>query len=232
LTASSTIDITAALSLRRVQRRGTVLRTFIHILNVAAILVMVSQVLEKPAFAQSGAMSMTQGMVNQALEILRNKQVPTVERQRQLRDLIEPRFDFTEMSRSALGYHWRTLSPDQRTNFTQEFTAFIEDAYLSKVQDYSGQQVVFVGEHPTEQGYAEVDTKIIQPGKNPISLTYQLEQKDGGWKIYDVAVDNISIIANYRNQFNRVINEQGFDKLLADLKAKQQELRSTLGSHQ
>jgi phospholipid transport system substrate-binding protein len=198
-------------------------------LNVAAMLVIVSQVLARPAFAQSDPLSMTRDMVNQALAILRNKQLPTVERQRQLRDLIEPKFDFAEMSRSALGYHWRTLSPEQRANFTELFKAFIEDAYLSKVQDYSGQQVVFAGQHQIGQGYTEVDTRIVQPGKNPIPLTYLLQQKDGSWKIYDVVVDNISIIANYRNQFNRVINEQGYDKLMGELKAKQQELRSSLG---
>jgi phospholipid transport system substrate-binding protein len=182
-----------------------------------------------PAFAQSGAAAMTRQMVDQALSILANKSAPVAQRQRRLRDLIEPRFDFTEMSRSALGYHWRTLTPAQRDEFTKVFTAFIEDAYLSKIQDYSGQKVEFGSQRSLGQGYAEVDTKVVQTGKNPIPLTYLLEQKGGSWKIYDVTVDNISIVANYRNQFNRIINEQGFDKLMADLRAKQRQLGSSLG---
>jgi len=182
-----------------------------------------------PAFAQSGAEAMTRQTVDQALSILANKSTPVAQRQRDLRNLIEPRFDFTEMSRSAIGYHWRTLTPAQRAEFTQVFTAFIEDAYLSKIQDYSGQKVEFGAQRSLGQGYAEVDTKIIQAGKNPVPLTYLLEQKDGSWKIYDITVDNISIVANYRNQFNRVISDQGFDKLMADLRAKQRQLGASLG---
>jgi phospholipid transport system substrate-binding protein len=77
----------------------------------------------------------------------------------------------------------------------------------------------------------EIDSKIVQAGKSPIPVNYLLEQKDGGWMIYDVTVDAISIIANYRNQFNRVINDQGFPKLMSDLRAKQQQLASLLGGH-
>jgi phospholipid transport system substrate-binding protein len=151
------------------------------------------------------------------------------QRRRELRSLVEQNFDFETMSRSALGYNWRSLSPDQRAQFTKLFTAFIEVAYLDKIQDYQGQQVQFAGEHSLGDGYAEVDTKIVQPGKSPISVNYLLEQKDGAWKIYDVTVEAISIIANYRNQFNRVISQKGFDQLMADLQAKQQQLESLLG---
>jgi phospholipid transport system substrate-binding protein len=142
---------------------------------------------------------------------------------------LEARFDSTQMAKSTLGYHWRSLTPDQRADFTRLFTAFIEDAYLDKVQDYSGQQVQFGQARSLGEGYAAVDTTIVQLGKAPLPVTYLLEQSGNGWRVYDVTVDNISIIANYRNQFNRVINEQGFPKLMTDLRAKQQELGSQLG---
>ena len=109
------------------------------------------------------------------------------------------------------------------------FTGFIEAAYLDKVQDYSGQQVQFGLSRSLGEGYSAVDTTIVDPGKTPLAVTYLLEQTGSGWKIYDVTVDNISIIANYRNQFNRVINEQGFPKLMADLRAKEQQLGAELG---
>jgi phospholipid transport system substrate-binding protein len=183
-----------------------------------------------PAMAQSSPMSATQEMVTQALQILRNKQKPVVERRRELKGVIETRFDAKQMARYTLGYHWRSLSPAQRTDFTQLFTAFIEAAYLDKVQDYSGQQVKFGQVRSLGNGYAQVDTTIVQPqGQNPIPVNYLLEQMGGSWKIYDVTVDGISIIANYRNQFNRVINEQGFPKLMTDLRAKQQQLGAELG---
>jgi len=181
------------------------------------------------ARAESSAKAATQEFINQALQILRDPQKSVFEKRRELKPLIESRFDSSEMARSTLGYHWRSLTPDQRTNFTQVFTAFIEAAYLDKVQDYSGQQVQFGQSRSIGEGYAAVDTSIVQPGKAPLGVTYLLEETGSGWKVYDVTVDNISIIANYRNQFNRVINEQGFPKLMTDLRAKQQQLGSELG---
>ena len=177
-------------------------------------------------------MVVTRSMVEQALQILRNKNTPVVERRRQLRATIEPRMDFNEMSRSALGYHWRSLTPQQRADFTGLFTAFIEDAYLSKIQNYSGQRVEFVKQTPLGPGYSQIDTSIVQAGNAPpLRVSYLLEQagESDNWKVYDVTVDNISIIANYRNQFNRVINDQGFDKLMSDLRAKQKELAILVG---
>jgi phospholipid transport system substrate-binding protein len=181
------------------------------------------------ASLDDGAMAMTQGLVRRSLQILRNTNAPVTQRRRDLRAVLEGHFDFAEMSRSALGYHWRTLTPEQRNEFTNLFKAFIEDAYLSKIQDYKGQDVQFLRERPLGAGYVEIDSKIVQAGKDPIPVNYLLEQKDGGWMIYDVTVDAISIIANYRNQFNRVINDQGYPKLVSDLRAKQQQLASLLG---
>jgi phospholipid transport system substrate-binding protein len=181
------------------------------------------------ASVNDGAMAMTQGMVQRSLQILRNTNAPVTQRRRDLRAVLEGHFDFAEMSRSALGYHWRALTPEQREEFTNLFKAFIEDAYLSKIQDYKGQDVQFTRQRSLGEGYVEIDSKIVQAGKSPIPVNYLLEQKDGGWMIYDVTVDAISIIANYRNQFNRVINDQGYPKLVSDLRAKQQQLASLLG---
>lgn len=181
------------------------------------------------ASLDDGAMAMTQGLVRQSLQILRDTNTPVTQRRRDLRAVLEGHFDFAEMSRSALGYHWRTLTPEQRDAFTSLFKAFIEDAYLSKIQDYKGQDVQFIRERPLGGGYVEIDSRLIQAGKDPIPVNYLLEQENGSWMIYDVTVDAISIIANYRNQFNRVINDQGYPKLVSDLRAKQQQLASLLG---
>jgi phospholipid transport system substrate-binding protein len=184
-----------------------------------------------PARAQADAMTTVQTMVNQALKILADKGTPLETRSAQLRDLTAPLFDFTEMSKSSLGYHWRSLTPAQRSDFTQTFTGFIQAAYSSKISDYAGQQVNFLKQAPLGQGYVQVFTQIVQPnGKAPVPVNYLVEQQNGQWKVYDVTVDNISIIANYRTQFDRVINRDGFDKLLADLKAKQNQLNQPKGT--
>lgn len=182
------------------------------------------------AWALPTPMGTVNQVVNKSMPVLRDKSTPLPQRRRQLRSLLERYFDFGDMSRIALGYHWRELNAAQRSQFTQLFTAFIENAYLSKIQDYSGQQVAVLGQNSEGEGFARVRSQIVQQGKQPIKVDYLLREMDGDWKIYDVTVDAISIIANYRNQFNRVINDQGFDKLMTDMRAKQQQLQASMGS--
>ncbi len=183
-----------------------------------------------PAWADE-PMSVVKTTVNQALEVLQDKSAPLAQRQDKLRQIVAQTFDFTEMAKSALGYHWKELTPAQQQEFTSAFIAFIEDSYLSKINDYRGQVVNFL--RVTNEGpqSAQVATDIIQPKGDAIHVNYRLVQEGGTWKIYDVTVDAISIIANYRNQFNRVMNSKGYDTLIADLKAKQAALAASLANH-
>lgn len=194
------------------------------------LLIVAAVLLPPQVAAASNPQNTVKQVIDEALPVLRDKQAPLTERRRKLRDLLQDHFDFRAMSRVALGYHWRQLTPEQRTQFSGLFTAFIENAYLNKIQYYSGQDVKITGQNTEGQGYARVRSEVVQPGKQPIQLDYLLDQKNDGWKIYDVTVDNISIISNYRNQFNRVINDQGYAKLVADLRAKQAALQASLGS--
>jgi phospholipid transport system substrate-binding protein len=183
---------------------------------------------EVPAAADGGPMAVVRSLVEEALGILRDARTPTPERQRLLRGLITPVFDFTTMSRYALGYHWRDLTPAQRTEFTGVFADFVQDSYVSRINEYSGQEVRFGKVASEGADYAQVHTRIVDDGKPPTAVNYRLERVDGGWKIYDVTVDNLSILANYRNQFTRVMNKQGYTVLVDDLRKKQRDLASSL----
>ncbi|HKN13081.1 MAG TPA: ABC transporter substrate-binding protein [Candidatus Binatus sp.] len=184
-----------------------------------------------PAWADD-PMSVVQTTVNRALSVLRDNQTPLAQRQDKLRQIVSATFDFTEMAKSALGYHWKQITAAQQQEFTTAFVAFIEDSYLSKINDYRGQQVAFLTARNDGPQYAQVNTNIIEPnGQDPIHVNYLLLQKDTTWKIYDVTVDAISIIANYRNQFNRVMNNKGYDTLISDLKSKQAALAARLANH-
>ena len=183
-----------------------------------------------PAWADD-PMSVVKTTVNQALDVLRDKSSPLAQRQDKLRQIVAATFDFTEMAKSALGYHWKAITPAQQQEFTTAFVAFIEDSYLSKINDYSGQQVNFLRASNEGAQYAQVNTDIVQPKGDAIHVNYRLLQENGTWRIYDVTVDAISIIANYRNQFNRVMNNKGYDTLIADLKSKQAALAASLANH-
>ncbi len=169
--------------------------------------------------------------VDDALLVLANKTMPVEERRERLKQIVAATFDFSAMSRSAMGYHWTKLAPEQQQEFVQVFTAFIQDSYLSKINDYQGQQVDFVRTMMDGDDYAQVNSKIVQQGKQPLPVNYRLRKTAGGWKIYDVTVDAISIIANYRNQFNRVMNNQGYETLIGDLKSKQESIAASIGSN-
>lgn len=213
------------------QVRSTPVRTAVSVFAGAMLALMVAQAASPaPAWALPTPLDTVNQVINKSLPVLRDKHTPLPQRRRQLLSLLEQHFDFADMSRIALGYHWRELNATQRGQFTQLFTAFIENAYLSKIQDYSGQDVAVLGQNTEGEGFAQVRSQIIQQGKQPIKVDYLLREMDGDWKIYDVTVDAISIVANYRNQFNRVINDQGFDKLMADMRAKQQQLQASMGS--
>jgi phospholipid transport system substrate-binding protein len=176
--------------------------------------------------------SMVKSTVGQVLEVLQDKQMSHQSRQRKVLEIVAGRFDFTEMARSSLGYNWKKLSPTQQEQFVPLFTAFMEDAYLNKVNAYSGQQIQFLGQTSAEADTAEVKTIMLpaDSSNQPIRINYLLKQTGGDWKVYDVTVDDISITANYRNQFNRVINERGFDALMSAMREKQQELRQSIGA--
>ncbi len=176
-------------------------------------------------------LSVVRTTVNQALAVLRDTSTPLAQRQDKLRQIVAGTFDFTEMAKSALGYHWKQITPAQQQEFTNAFVAFIEDSYLSKINDYRGQQVTFGTVSNDGPQYAQVSTNIVQPSGDAIRVNYRLLQEGGTWKIYDVTVDAISIIANYRNQFNRVMNNKGYDTLIADLKSKQAALAASLANH-
>ena len=150
------------------------------------------------------------------------------DRRQRLKDTAAERFDFAEMGRSALGVHWRDLSDQQRKAFVDLFTRFVEAAYIGRLDSYTGQRIDFVKAANDGPDYAEVSTKIIQPSADPIGLNYRVKMEGNDWKIYDVTVDNISIVANYRNQFNRVINNQGFDTLMSNMRAKQEGLDTSI----
>jgi phospholipid transport system substrate-binding protein len=176
--------------------------------------------------------SMVKGTVGQVLEVLQDKQMPQQSRQRKVLEIVSARFDFADMARTSLGYNWKKLSPAQQDQFVPLFTAFMEDAYLNKVNSYAGQQVQYLGQAAAAADTAEVKTQVlpVDSSEQPIHINYLVKQTGGDWKVYDVTVDDISITANYRNQFNRMISERGFDGLMSAMREKQQELRQSIGA--
>lgn len=215
--------------LRPLQTRSQLLVLWLALL-IAGSLPALAAADDRTAPADGAAEMMVTRTVAQAIQVLGDHRMLPEERRQKLIEVVAGRFDFSDMARSSLDYHWRQLTPAQQQQFVQLFTAFIEEAYLNKLEDYSGQKIKMLGQTSLGPGQAQVDTLVVQPNEEgPIHLDYRLKQYGDEWKVYDVAVDNISITANYRNQFNHVINSHGFDVLMQDMQAKRQELLASLG---
>ena len=171
--------------------------------------------------AQAGAPTVQiQTAVEKALGILRDPKLQSETKKKELRDAIYPKFDFPEMARRSLGSHWQKRSPQEQQEFVRVFTELIESSYMSNIEAYNGEKVTF-GAERQERDYAEVDTKITTKKGEEISVVYKLRQAGSDWKIYDVVIENISLVNNYRSQFNRVIAQSSYDELFRKMKDKQ-----------
>jgi phospholipid transport system substrate-binding protein len=129
-----------------------------------------------------------------------------------------PKFDFETMSRLVLGQHWRSASPEQRSAFVTEFRNLLVRTYATALLEYKGQDIRYLPERPSSRpDQATVRTELIQPGSTPISIDYALVERDGVWKVYDLAIDRISLVTNYRGSFNAEIRQHGLDGLITRL---------------
>ena len=189
---------------------------------------------EAPA-GSGDAIASVKTIIDQSVAVFKQQDIAEDARQQKLRAIAESHFDFTEMAQSACGYHWRSFTPEQKAEFVPLFTKFIEDVYLSQIESYSVQKInqqinstkiEFTRQTADDPGYAEVfSTVTLADRQNPVQVNYEMSKEGGDWKIYDITIDAISVIANYRNQFNRVLNNDGYDKLVEMMKQKIQNLQ-------
>lgn len=138
----------------------------------------------------------------------------------QLIEVIYPRFDFTEMAKRSLGPHWARRTPEEQREFVRVFAALMGRSYAENIESYTSQNVLYTRESE-DQNYAQVDTKIVAENRSPLSINYKLHSVDGDWKIYDLVIEDISVVNNYRSQFDRVIARSSFAELVRTMMEKQ-----------
>jgi len=142
------------------------------------------------------------------------------ERRQMLWKEISPIFNFDEMSKRALGQHWKSRTPEEKKEFVELFTTIMKDAYIGKTDTYSGEKVVIVSEKQDKK-YATVQTKIITNKGTEVSVDYNMLNNPGGWAIYDVIIEGVSLVNNYRSQFNNILIKSSYKELVQKIKAKQ-----------
>lgn len=148
----------------------------------------------------------------------------TKERRAAIREAVNDIFDFQETAQRALGRHWQSLSDKERTEFVALFTEFLERGYISRVEQYSGEKISYLGESVEPGGdLATVKTAFISRNGTEVPIGYRVLRRDSRWMVYDVSIEGSSLVANYRAQFDRVIRTASYHELVRRLKARQTE---------
>ncbi|HEY7164748.1 MAG TPA: ABC transporter substrate-binding protein [Candidatus Binatia bacterium] len=161
--------------------------------------------------------------VDKALIVLKDPKLrtsnKTQERRDQLRQILFSRFDFNEMAKRALGAEWRRRSPAEQEEFARLFTELLERAYSETIESYTDEKIIYVGEKQ-EGRFANVNSKILTSKGQEYSIDYKVHLLDNEWKVYDIVVENISMVNNFRSQFSRVLNNSSYEELVRRLRAK------------
>lgn len=140
----------------------------------------------------------------------------------EMRRIAENLFDFQEMARRSLARHWTDRTAEQRDEFVRLFTDLLERVYFGKLENYSAERMVYVGE-TVDGDYATVRSKILTGRKGELPIEYRLHLVGSRWAVYDVLIDGMSFVSTYRAQFNRVIQTSSYDDLVQKLRTKELE---------
>jgi phospholipid transport system substrate-binding protein len=160
--------------------------------------------------------------LNEVFRILEDEKLKDpaklIPRRHMLEAVIASHFDYAEMSKRALAAHWIPLTTGERTEFVELFKNFLSDRYAEKIEGYSGQPVLYLSER-IEGNYAEVRTEL-RSSKIGIPMDYRLHVKDGSWYAYDLIVDGVSLVKNYRSQFEKILYKSSYQELVHRLRER------------
>ena len=197
-----------------------------HVALALGLVLSVVMVLPAAAGAPSDQLK---AQIDRVLKTLDNpdlkKEGRARDRRRAVRQIANDIFDFGETARRSLGRHWQPRTPAEREEFVQLFADLLERSYISRVELYGGEKIQYLGDS-TEGDQAKVQTKLVTKGGSEIPIEYRMHRKGERWLVYDVIIEGVSLIANYRTQFNKIIQTSSYQELVRKMKTKQEEQSS------
>ena len=162
--------------------------------------------------------------IDAVIKVLENKELKKprkdAERRSGIEKIVDGRFDFRKMARSVLAIYWAKRTPAEKKEFVSLFADLIKDTYIKKIEMYSGEKVLYAGES-VNNGYAVVKTRIASKTGNEIPIDYMMLDENGTWMIYDVLIEGVSLVNNYKAQFAEIINSGSYEELVRKLKNKE-----------
>jgi phospholipid transport system substrate-binding protein len=172
-----------------------------------------------PAYSTPDPMDTVKSYISQGMEIVGNKGLSRDAKIKKIEALYEKMVDEEELARRSLGRYWKNLTPAQQKEFVPLFRRVLENAYIDKILSYNNEKIVFSKQSRTSGNMAEVNSKVIMASKE-IPITYRVIMKNADWKVYDFVIENISLVQNYRSQFNAILAKETPAQLIETLKKK------------
>ena len=173
--------------------------------------------------AQAGTVTeQLRGDVDRIIDILNDDSLKKKERDDKIVSIVRARFDFPTMSQWILGVNWRKASPDEQKRFIELFTRLLERTYMSKIESYTGEygrENVRYAQERQEKDKALVNTFIVTKSAE-IPVNYKLLLNNGQWRVYDVVIEEVSLVRNYRSTYSEIVNREGFKGLFAKMEQK------------
>ena len=165
--------------------------------------------------------------VDEVVHIVSDKEMKKndTKRRQALKKAISGIFDYSEMAKRSLGKHWNTRTAAEKKHFTELFATLLENSYAGKIESYNNEKIVYIKEI-IEDDYAEIKSKVVTAARDEFTLDYRLFKQNGKWMVYDVVIEGVSLVSNYRSQFNKIITSNGYDKLVKKLQSKNEELKA------
>lgn len=165
--------------------------------------------------------------VDEVVRIVASKDMKHNEQKRRqaLKKTISLVFDYSEMAKRSLGKHWNQRTAAEKKHFADLFAALLENSYASKIESYNNEKIVYVKEI-VDGDYAEVKSKVVTAKRDEFTLDYRMSNQSGKWMAYDVVIEGVSLVSNYRTQFNKIINADGYAALVKKLETKTDELKA------
>lgn len=164
--------------------------------------------------------------IDKVLDILNNKELKkpgkVKERRAIIRKTVGERFDFEEMAKRSLALYWKQRTPEEKKEFVPLYADLLERSYIKKIENYSDEKIIYTDEK-IDDGYAIVKTKIITKRNVEIPIEYRLLKKNNKWDVYDVVIEGVSLVNNYRNQFSKIIRTSSYKELVKRMQNKQDE---------
>ncbi|MDD2733749.1 MAG: ABC transporter substrate-binding protein [Desulfuromonadaceae bacterium] len=166
--------------------------------------------------------------VDEVVRIVADKEMKKndAKRRQALKKSISTIFDYSEMAKRSLGKHWNARSTAEKKQFSELFATLLENSYASKIESYNDEKIVYIKEYMDDAEHAVVKSKVVTANRDEFTLDYHMFKNGGNWMVYDVVIEGVSLVSNYRSQFNKIITANGYDRLVKKLQSKNEELKA------